>query len=144
MSEHDPVNHPKHYTQHPSGIETIEVTEHFDFCIGNAMKYLWRAGLKGDAIEDLEKARWYVDREIARLRKEREKEQSNKENSLSDLPDNAEYICEECASELGGTWPEWHVATFHTGVCDGCKKETSLSNVGDWNWPDGKRRGMRD
>jgi hypothetical protein len=42
------------------------VVEHLDFCIGSAIKYLWRAGLKGAAIEDLNKARWYVDREIQR------------------------------------------------------------------------------
>jgi len=66
----DPVSHPKHYTSHPSGIECIQVTEHFGFCIGNAIKYLWRAGLKGDAIEDLEKARWYIEREIARRKAE--------------------------------------------------------------------------
>ena len=64
----DRVNHPAHYTSHPSGVECIAVTEHMNFCIGNAMKYLWRAGLKDDAVEDLEKARWYVDREIKRLR----------------------------------------------------------------------------
>ena len=62
----DPVNHPKHYTAHPSGIECIAITEHMNFCIGNAVKYLWRADLKNDAIEDLEKARWYIDREISR------------------------------------------------------------------------------
>lgn len=65
--EHDPVNHPSHYTQHPSGIECITVTEHYNFNIGNAIKYLWRAGLKGQQLEDLRKARWYVDREIQRL-----------------------------------------------------------------------------
>ena len=64
---HDNVNHPKHYTSHPSGVECIEITEHLNFCIGNAIKYLWRAGLKGEQIEDLRKARWYIDREIARL-----------------------------------------------------------------------------
>lgn len=66
---HDPVNHPEHYTNHPSGIECITITEHFGFCIGNAIKYLWRAGLKNEAkkIEDLKKARWYIDREIQRL-----------------------------------------------------------------------------
>lgn len=64
---HDPVNSPSHYTAHPSGVECIVVTEHFGFCVGNAIKYLWRAGLKGDALEDLRKARWYVEREIARL-----------------------------------------------------------------------------
>ncbi len=63
----DPVNHPRHYTDHPSGIECIQVTEHMNFCIGNAVKYCWRAGLKGDAVEDLKKARWYIDREIRRL-----------------------------------------------------------------------------
>ncbi len=61
-----PVNHPKHYTTHPSGVECIQITEHMGFCLGNAVKYLWRADLKGDAIEDLRKARWYIDREIAR------------------------------------------------------------------------------
>jgi len=63
----DPVNHPKHYTEHPSGVECIEITEHMNFCVGNAIKYLWRAGLKGAQVEDLRKARWYIDREIARI-----------------------------------------------------------------------------
>jgi len=62
----DNVNHPRHYTQHPSGIEAIEVTEHFNFCVGNAIKYLWRAGLKDDTIQDLRKAIWYIEREIGR------------------------------------------------------------------------------
>lgn len=62
----DPVNHPQHYNAHPSGVECIQVTEHMNFCIGNAVKYLWRAGLKGDALEDLKKAKFYVEREIAR------------------------------------------------------------------------------
>lgn len=61
------VDHPAHYTAHPSGVECITVTEHMNFCRGNAMKYLWRAGEKGDEIEDLRKARWYLDREIQRL-----------------------------------------------------------------------------
>ena len=63
----DPVNHPKHYTEHPSGVECIEITEHMNFCVGNAIKYLWRAGLNGEQVEDLRKARWYIDREIARI-----------------------------------------------------------------------------
>jgi len=64
ITEHDPVNHPKHYTGHPSGIECIQIAEHMGFCLGNAMKYIWRADLKNDAIEDLEKAKWYLEREI--------------------------------------------------------------------------------
>lgn len=63
----DPVNHPPHYTDHPSGIECIRVTEHLNFCIGNAIKYLWRAGRKGDPVQDLRKAIWYIEREISRL-----------------------------------------------------------------------------
>ena len=62
----DNVNNPQHYTSHPSGIEVIQITEHENFCIGNAIKYLLRCDLKGKAIEDLKKARWYVDREINR------------------------------------------------------------------------------
>jgi hypothetical protein len=62
--EVDVVNQPKHYTEHPSGIECIQVTEHMGFNLGNAIKYIWRCDLKKDAIEDLKKAKWYIDREI--------------------------------------------------------------------------------
>lgn len=65
---HDPVSQPSHYTSHPSGIEAIEITRHYNFAIGNAIKYLWRAGLKEDAkIQDLRKAIWYIQDEIMRL-----------------------------------------------------------------------------
>ncbi|GAC1393235.1 MAG: hypothetical protein NVS3B10_00340 [Polyangiales bacterium] len=64
----DAVNHPPHYTAHPSGVEAIVVCEHYGFNVGNAIKYLWRAGIKSaDPIEDLRKAAWYVNREIERL-----------------------------------------------------------------------------
>ena len=65
----DPVNHPPHYTEHPSGIECIQVTEHMGFNLGNATKYIWRCDLKKDAIEDLKKAAWYINREIDRRTK---------------------------------------------------------------------------
>jgi len=65
-TSHDIVNHPPHYTSHPSGIECIQITEHMGFNLGNAVKYIWRADLKNDAIEDLKKARWYIDRELKR------------------------------------------------------------------------------
>ena len=66
----DPVNNPKHYTTHPSGIECIQITEHMSFNLGNALKYIWRCDEKLDAIEDLKKARFYIDREIEkRLKK---------------------------------------------------------------------------
>lgn len=53
---------PNHYKSHPSGIECIQITEHMDFLTGNAMKYLWRAGMKDDKKQDLEKAKWYIER----------------------------------------------------------------------------------
>jgi len=65
----DVVNHPPHYTQHPSGIECIQITEHMGFNLGNAVKYIWRADLKGNSIEDLKKAVWYINREIAKREK---------------------------------------------------------------------------
>lgn len=65
-ADNDPVNHPSHYTTHPSGVECIQITEHMNFCLGNAIKYIWRADEKHDAIEDLQKAAWYIEREIAR------------------------------------------------------------------------------
>jgi hypothetical protein len=68
IMKHDPVNHPQHYTQHPSGIECIQITEHMCFNLGNAIKYIWRADLKA-GMQDLEKARWYLDREIERRKK---------------------------------------------------------------------------
>lgn len=68
-SSHDPVNHPKHYTDHPSGIECIQITEHMGFNLGNAMKYIWRADLKHNAVEDLQKAVWYINREIEKRSK---------------------------------------------------------------------------
>ena len=63
------VNHPDHYQQ---GIEPIEVIESWDlnFSLGNAIKYILRSPYKGKQIEDLEKARWYIDREINRLKDE--------------------------------------------------------------------------
>lgn len=61
------INHPRHYTAHPSGIECIEIAKHMNFCLGNVLKYIWRAPEKGSELEDLKKARWYLDCEIARL-----------------------------------------------------------------------------
>ena len=63
----DPVLHPAHYTSYP--VEVIELTEHMNFCRGNAVKYIARAGLKDPAkeVEDLRKAVWYLEREISRV-----------------------------------------------------------------------------
>lgn len=61
----DVVNNPEHYKSHPSGVQCIQVTEQMNFCLGNVIKYVWRADMKG-GVEDLKKARWYIDREIKR------------------------------------------------------------------------------
>jgi len=67
--EKEKVNHPEHYNSHPSGVECIQIVEHYNFNVGNAIKYLWRAGLKDEStnLEDLKKADWYIQREIDRL-----------------------------------------------------------------------------
>lgn len=72
----DPVNHPQHYTGFSNGTEVIDITENLYFNIGNAVKYCARAGRvdghnKGDRVEDLKKARWYIDREINLIDQER-------------------------------------------------------------------------
>lgn len=66
----DNVNHPRHYTSHPSGVECIQITEHMSFNLGNAIKYLWRADEKGAPLDDLRKAAWYINREIAKREKD--------------------------------------------------------------------------
>ena len=72
--EYDEIHKPKHYNSHPSGIQCIEVTEHMGFNLGNAIKYIWRADLKGSAIADLSKAMWYIQREIEKREKKTKEE----------------------------------------------------------------------
>lgn len=69
LTPDSPVEHPKHYNSHPSGVECITVAQHHSFNVGNVFKYLWRAGLKGEAteLEDLRKARQYLEFEIERI-----------------------------------------------------------------------------
>lgn len=63
----DLVNHPPHYSAHPSGVEVIELTEHLPFCLGNAVKYVLRHRHKGNPVQDLEKALWYLNRQRGAL-----------------------------------------------------------------------------
>lgn len=78
LPSNNPVSSPSHYTSHPSGVECISITEHMSFNLGNAVKYIWRAGLKSigrggaparDAakVQDLQKALWYIERELTRI-----------------------------------------------------------------------------
>lgn len=64
----DKIN-PKHYKDHASGVECVDIAKHHCFLIGNVIKYIWRAGLKSPEteLEDLEKARWYLNRKITEL-----------------------------------------------------------------------------
>ncbi len=66
---HDPVNHPTHYTSHPSGVECITITRHMNFNLGNVVKYIWRVDEKELPIQDLKKAEWYLKDEIKRRSK---------------------------------------------------------------------------
>ena len=66
----DMVNEPPHYRWLPMGIEAIDITELFNFNLGNALKYILRSKHKGREIEDLKKAQWYITREIERMEKE--------------------------------------------------------------------------
>ena len=68
----DAVNHPRHYNQHPSGVECVDIVEEFNFNLGNVVKYVWRAGLKcPDPLTNLMKAEFYLNREIQRIKKGR-------------------------------------------------------------------------
>ena len=67
MAMSDLVNSPSHYTSHPSGVEAIEITRWMSYNLGNVIKYVWRADLKGNSLQDLQKARFYIDDEIKSL-----------------------------------------------------------------------------
>ena len=108
----DLVNHPPHYTAHPSSVECIEITEHMNFCLGNAIKYIWRAGLKNDDIEDLEKAIFYLKREIERRGKSEEessRESERCEHSKSDTITTAAGDYEESYHQEGRLWLTKHI-----------------------------------
>jgi len=70
MSKEDLVNHPKHYTCLPSGIEVIEITRHMNFNLGNVIKYVLRSPHNGHTLQDLKKAEFYIKDEIKRLESE--------------------------------------------------------------------------
>jgi hypothetical protein len=91
------VDHPTHYTSHPSGIECIDVIETMPFNVGNAIKYLWRAGLKGDARTDYRKAIWYIKREIARLSRGSTSKCSHPSKSrVNDPRVPRGWVCDSC------------------------------------------------
>ena len=70
------VHHPEHYGGENNQYEAIKVIEAWglDFCLGNTIKYISRAGKKDNIIQDLKKAKWYLERKIAQLEKAETKE----------------------------------------------------------------------
>jgi hypothetical protein len=103
----DNVNSPRHYTSHPSGVECIEIAQHYNFCIGNGIKYLWRQGLKSEVgmdpfdkqIEDCKKAVWYINKHISNLENERNKNGKKR-------PEQNEKVAERSGEEQSGTGQE--------------------------------------
>ncbi|MGH7484970.1 MAG: DUF3310 domain-containing protein [bacterium] len=110
----DPVNHPVHYTSHPSGVECIAITEHMSFILGNAFKYLYRRNHKGQWETDVRKALWYVERELQRPT----------EDWLSLMwNDNTEYELSEqldkiCRLENGSLGQVFYLLVFYRGERD--------------------------
>lgn len=113
----DKVNHPKHYTSHPSGVECIEITRHYCFSIGNAIKYLWRAGLKTEQgmqdkekeIQDLEKAIWYIKDRINQITNARKIVRFttagyNEHPSGVECKNIAQYYCEPIRMAITLLW----------------------------------------
>jgi len=87
-ADDDPVNHPSHYRAYP--VEVIEITERMNFCLGNVIKYVLRADYKGEPIQDLEKAAWYLRREIDR--RKRGVEWETNERTLAEIPAQADRL----------------------------------------------------
>lgn len=102
----DEVNHPTHYTSHPSGVQFVEIAETMTFNLGSALKYIWRCGLKSDdVVKDLKKAVWYLNREIGRLQKL---------NGEEDKPEEHRTAVTPTINGLGEA-PGELAARFHSG-----------------------------
>lgn len=104
----DNINHPKHYkslgakcSTCNNPIECIDVTQHQGFVIGNAIKYLWRADYKGNKLEDLRKAAWYVNRAI-----ENEQSKLNNQDNVAVDPTETDYTVYSCAHDLKVSYEE--------------------------------------
>jgi hypothetical protein len=102
ITTHDPVNHPSHYTSHPSGVETLEVTRQLSFDCGNAVKYVWRRGDKGTLLQDLRKAAFYINDAL-----------NNSQLSM-DVPAPAAHILEQVAA----VEPDPLAAKFYVAVAE--------------------------
>lgn len=100
------VDHPSHYNNRGIGYECIDLTRYQTFCVGNAIKYLWRCKDKGNPLEDLEKARWYATR--ASVAQETvDTRTGDCKTILLCLTDSTSGY--ECAAWLGLLWSKWYI-----------------------------------
>lgn len=113
----DAVNHPSHYNNGEfwhskcgKPVECIDIVRHMDFNIGNAVKYLWRAGKKNDELEDLRKANWYIADRICELERERE-EAKKDELAIPTEPDATTHITTKSNAVCGGPGEFWVLRT---------------------------------
>lgn len=115
----DPVNNPAHYKSHPSGVECITITRHMTFNIGNAVKYLWRNGLKGGepSVRDLQKAIWYIQDEINAI--ERRQENDN-QHSLALETASDKYRCGNGSENCG---------IGKHDICAGCEDDAASGRI---------------
>lgn len=116
----DPINHPTHYTSHPSGVEPITITKHMNFCLGNVIKYVMRAGYKGNRLEDLKKAQYYLNLEISEL-------ESKIVNSLKELDDNYPAI-ESVNNEMIRKLQEAGVNVMPNGIFEATEENIKIYN----------------
>lgn len=115
-SHDDPIHHPPHYTF--GAVEVIDAIEAWalGFHLGNAVKYIARAGRKGDRLQDLRKARWYLDREIERAMRE----------DVTGGVGSGVPCCPKCASPHRAALanPSWTMLR-----CDGCNNVWERAEV---------------
>lgn len=102
----DNVNHPSHYTCRNIGYECIDLTQHQSFCVGNAIKYLWRYKAKKNPVEDLKKARWYADK-ASTMQETVDTETGSCGEILTSL--TASTSGYESAAWIGLLWGKWHI-----------------------------------
>jgi hypothetical protein len=100
---HDAVNHPSHYTQYP--VEVIELTRHMNFCRGNAVKYVARAGFKGGPekeLEDIDKAIWYLKDEREQIAKKLAEEKASKATLATTIHIGDQTLTSESFRRIAG------------------------------------------
>lgn len=100
------IDHPKHYTSRDIGYECIDLAQYQTFCVGNAIKYLWRYKDKENPNEDLRKARWYAAKASVTQETVNDRAENCKTILLRLIDSTSGY---ECAAWLGLLWNKWYI-----------------------------------